>query len=484
MTTPAHVEPDRAAFASPSPRTALNYRGLFDSADVADLEVTNVEGAIPEGLVGTLYRNGPGGRRFSGSFFDGDGMIRALSISPDRRARYRARFVETPKYLAERDSDRPLYRCAGTNLPGGAWRNALRAPAHEGNTHVIEHGGRLFAMEEGGRPYVVDPDTLETRGLESFDGALAPHQAFSAHPHRDPDTGDLYNFGLRMMLPRPSLQTFKVDPRGKVTMLGSAKLSGFAFVHDYALTPNWMVFLIAPLRAKMRPIIFGTSSFFEAIEWKPELGTRIVMIPRGGGENVELEAGPIMLGHVLSAWEQDGEVILDATVVDDWAEIGRNALEYRTSDWGGFRTSHTRRYRLDPRSRSVSDEVFCALPADFGRIHPDVETKRPKWGYLAASPREREPGLYHALMKIDRESGATELFDFGRDKVTLEPIFAPRPGGTAEDDGWLLAFVHDSTRAQTDVVVLDARRVSDGPVCTMRLPANAGTTFHGCWVPS
>lgn len=467
-----------------APRTAAHYRGLFDTADVADLEVTDIEGTLPEGLVGTLYRNGPGGRRFAGSFFDGDGMIRALTITPDGRAHYRSRFIETPKYIDEKQSDRPRYRCAGTNLPGGALRNAFRAPAHEANTHVVEQGGRLLAMEEGGHPYSIDPVTLETHGEDDFGGALAANQAFAAHPHRDPQTGELFDFGVRLSLPRPRLQTFKIDRQGGLAMLGSARLPGVAFVHDFALTPSWMVFLISPLRAKVAPVLFGTRSFFGSMTWRPELGTRVVLVPRAGGATVELEAPPIMLGHVLSAWEVGGEVIVDATVVDDWDEIGRNALEYRQSDWGGFRTSHTRRYVIDPKARRVRDEVLCALPADFGRVHPEIETLEPKWGYLAASPAPGEPGLYRAILKLDRKRGATELCDLGRDKVALEPIFAPRPGGRDEDDGWLLAFVHDSRRAQTDVVVIDARRVADGPVATLRLAANAGTTFHGCWVPA
>jgi carotenoid cleavage dioxygenase-like enzyme len=32
------------------------------------------------------------------------------------------------------------------------------------------------------------------------------------------------------------------------------------------------------------------------------------------------------------------------------------------------------------------------------------------------------------------------------------------------------------------VCIFDARRVSDGPICSMRLPAFSGMTFHGSWV--
>ena len=114
----------------PIARTAAHWAGFFDSVTECDKAVTDIDGAIPDGLAGTLYRNGPGRRDFADSYFDGDGLIRALRIGGDGAVRYRARFVRTEKYLAERGSQRPRRRLAGTNLPGGPLRNMFRVPAH------------------------------------------------------------------------------------------------------------------------------------------------------------------------------------------------------------------------------------------------------------------------------------------------------------------------------------------------------------------
>ena len=37
-----------------------------------------------------------------------------------------------------------------------------------------------------------------------------------------------------------------------------------------------------------------------------------------------------------------------------------------------------------------------------------------------------------------------------------------RPGGTAEDDGWLLVLVNNGDSNRTDLCILDAQHISDG----------------------
>ena len=119
-------------------RTASSWQNIFEDVPEKDMELTEINGKLPEGLVGTLYRNGPGSRRFSKSFFDGDGMIRAISIDEKGKVHIRSRFVETPKFLKEKGSNKAKVRTAGTNLPGGFIRNAFKLPADESESEDEE----------------------------------------------------------------------------------------------------------------------------------------------------------------------------------------------------------------------------------------------------------------------------------------------------------------------------------------------------------
>ena len=80
----------------------------------------------------------------------------------------------------------------------------------------------------------------------------------------------------------------------------------------------------------------------------------------------------------------------------------------------------------------------------------------------------------------------------GRDSFCQEPIFVPRPQSSAEDDGWILAPVFRSATSTTDLVILDAQNLSQGPIATIHLPHHipigaksqqrAGCAFAVAWI--
>jgi len=66
----------------------------------------------------------------------------------------------------------------------------------------------------------------------------------------------------------------------------------------------------------------------------------------------------------------------------------------------------------------------------------------------------------------------------------LEPVFAPRPGGSAEDDGWLLVEVANADTGRAALCVFDARRLADGPIAAVHLKHHTPMRFHGRWAPA
>ena len=136
--------------------------------------VAEVEGRLPNGLSGTLYRNGPGLFERDGfrkwTILDGDGMIRATTFA-DGRARFRNRFVRTVKYNAEEKAGTYQYPTWTTPAPG-FFENIPCIPSRSqaGVTPVVK-AGRLYAFDEVGTPWALDPASLDTeRALDPYEG--------------------------------------------------------------------------------------------------------------------------------------------------------------------------------------------------------------------------------------------------------------------------------------------------------------------------
>ncbi len=80
------------------------------------------------------------------------------------------------------------------------------------------------------------------------------------------------------------------------------------------------------------------------------------------------------------------------------------------------------------------------------------------------------------------ERGPWPVASFGAGRYAGAPIFVPRPSGVAEDDGYLLTNVYDSNTHRTDIAILDAAKIDNGPLALLRLPVHVPYSFHGIWV--
>jgi carotenoid cleavage dioxygenase len=62
--------------------------------------------------------------------------------------------------------------------------------------------------------------------------------------------------------------------------------------------------------------------------------------------------------------------------------------------------------------------------------------------------------------------------------------FVPRRRGAAEGDGYLVGVCSRSREnGRSDLLIVDAQRMGEGPVATVRLPYRAAPQVHGFWVP-
>jgi all-trans-8'-apo-beta-carotenal 15,15'-oxygenase len=170
----AVIEPQtmaRALAAQPRRLSWLAYRN--PSAEGA-WRLTDIEGAVPQELVGTLYRVAPGQKENHGTLlrhlFDGDAFVSGFSFR-DGQVHLRARFVETPERRAEVQAQRMLYREFGTMPPPSAVAPVRQGGKNQPSVNVIYWDHRLLGLSEGDHPTAIDPVDLSYRGRFDFHGS-------------------------------------------------------------------------------------------------------------------------------------------------------------------------------------------------------------------------------------------------------------------------------------------------------------------------
>jgi carotenoid cleavage dioxygenase len=404
-------------------------------SDERDAVPTHVVGRVPEDLRGMYVRNGPNPRRgWSPHLFAGDGMVHGIALEDGGAAWYRNRYVRTPLY----------------DDPGIARGDPRVTTA---NTHVIEHGGRLLALEEGGLPYELTP-ALDTVGPFTFGGALrAP---MTAHPKRCPRTGDLLFFGYQVV--PPYLTYRRATSEGGLVEVRDIELAVCSMHHDFAVTDTCAVFVDSCY-------VFDLAALATGSPWRwDDRPARIGVLPRAGGEIRWFEIAPCHLSHAANAYDDGSAIVLTGTRID-----GPAALPVM-HEWG-----------IDLGSGVVTERALDAASTEYPRV-PDALVGRPnRYTYTTGFWFEAEPD-HGEINRHEGDDRRTHVLPAGH--TVGEPVFVPRDGATAEDDGYLLAFAHDRGAGRSYLLILDAGDVEAAPIAEVHLPLRVPGGFHGSWLPA
>jgi all-trans-8'-apo-beta-carotenal 15,15'-oxygenase len=478
--------------------SALSYdlqewqKGYRSLTQEFDYWIDEIEGDIPSELTGTLFRNGPGlldvdGQRFHHPF-DGDGMICAFTFEQGR-AHFRNRFVRTKGYVAEQKAQKILYRGVfGTQKPGGWLANAFDLQLKNiANTNILYWGGKLLALWEAAEPHQLDPATLETIGLDYLDGVLKPGDAFAAHPRIDPacvfDHGKphLVNFAVKAGL-STAITLYEFDVAGTLVQKQTHSVPGFAFVHDFVITPNYCIFFQAPMSFNPVPYLLGMRGAGQCLKVQPNQPTQAIVIPRHGTEPVRiipLEAGFVF--HHANAFEQEGKLYVDSICYADFPTLDPEQ-DYREVRFSVLAPGQLWRFQFDLAQQSVDRQLIEPRCCEFPVIHPDRVGRSYRYVYLGAAHNGEGNAPLQGLLKIDLATGDRQLWSAAPHGFAGEPIFVPRPNGVSEDDGWLLTLTFNGKLERSQLVIHDAKDIRK-PLAILTLKHHVPYGLHGIFVP-
>lgn len=437
-----------------------------------------LEGSLPPGLRGTLYRVGPGlfssfGRPYHHPL-DGDGMVVGIQLA-EGRAFGAVRLVHSRGLLEERRHGRPLYAAWGTPAPAVPAPMRPAPVKNAANTAAAILGGQLFALHESGLPTEIDPGTLETRGESDLGGAVPA--CLAAHPHRHPERPESFAFGVRYAR-SAYLDVLRIPDHGPARRLVSLPLLVPALVHDFAVTARHLVFVLPPLW--LDPDEPAGRSFAERLRWRTGEACRVLVLPIDEPDRpVWLEAEPFFLWHVANAFEDGPALVLDVVRYGDFSTYAwMRAL--RDGPAPQPAPGRLARLTISPRERRARLGAAGGPGCEMPRVSPAVEGRRHRWIYACAHrTAAAELGPWDALAGIDPERGEVRWAELGAPGYPSEPIVVPSKDGEEE---LLLSLVLDPGADRTSLLVFDARDLSAGPRCRAHFPGPLPATLHGAWV--
>lgn len=456
------------------------YRSLYTEYDY---QITEITGEIPSDLKGTLYRNGPGlldrnGENY-GHPFDGDGMVCAITFRQGY-VHFRNRFIKTPEFLAEQEAGKILYRGVfGTQKSGGWLANCFDLRLKNiANTNVILHGGKLLALWEAGRPYRLDPHNLETLGIEDFNQTLAPGEVFTAHPKLDPQTGDLWAFGVETG-PRSVINILRLDPQGNLTKVARHAVPGFCFLHDFAFTPNYCIFLQNPVKFQPLPFLLGFRTAGACLDLKPNSLSQFLISDRQGNL-ITLDADPSFVFHHCNAYEPEpGKIILDSVCYATYPKLEPNQ-DFREVNFDQVVPGKLVRYKINLDTKTINRNVLVERSCEFPAINPQYLGQPYRYAYLGAIAEPTGNAPLQALLKLDLHTGKQQIYSIAPQGFVGEPVFVPKPQATAEDDGWILTLCFNAARDRSQLLILSAHDLR--LVATLTLKHHIPYGLHGNFV--
>jgi carotenoid cleavage dioxygenase len=300
----------------------------------------------------------------------------------------------------------------------------------------------------------------------------------SAHPKIDPLTGDMIAYGYQAKGDlSDDIAIYTINPSGHITNEVWLKSPYLGIIHDIAITQKHILIPVIARTTSLERLQSGEPMW----EWNGDLPTMVGVLPRNGdASDVRWFQGPSRNTlHFLNASDRGNRITMELPVSD--TERSPSQIKRWTFNL------NSRNDRFDEEIVSTSngvlarmDDRYLSLPYRFGY----VGNNDPSLPYDTETGGNRAGRVTNTYQRFDLEGGPPSTYYVGPTQSLQECGFVPRKGSTAEGDGYLMGVASNYAEMASELVIVDAQRMEEGAIATVKLPFRLRGGTHVNWFPA
>ena len=263
----------------------------------------------------------------------------------------------------------------------------------------------------------------------------------------------------------------------KGELVGSVGVKQPAYMHTFGMTERYIVLTEFPLLLSRPSLLLSGKPFIENYRWKPERGTRFLVISKQDGRVVHsCFSESFFAFHHVNAFEQEREIVVDLVAYPDSSVIQSLYLEpLLHHPERAIAAGELRRYRIPLDGSTASYQVLTSEPIELPRInYQRCNTHSYQFVYGVGNS---QPGNFiDRVVKVNIQDGTTQIWQ-SPNCYPGEPVFVTAPDASSEDEGVILSLVLNVQTKHSFLLVLNAQ--SFDQLATVELPYHLPFDFHG-----
>jgi len=438
-------------------RYAIGFGSLLEEDSGACLVPS---GAIPQGLVGSLYGVGPS--RFEinhqsvGHWLDGFAAVSSIELAT-HGITYRHRFVASNWYKRALMDDAPLPR----GFASQSSRPSRHPPNDNANMNIVPWRGHLELLGYSRQSILLDATTLATERTQRRTGLMRSMERFCTcppHPVIDRETGERYDLLLSSQDPTGYIVTV-TDAAGITRRLCHIPSLRLGYMHSFSVTASHVVLVESPFTARPRSLNSLRRPFLRNFVWDAARGTRILIADRRTGMlQTILPTRPLFVLHHINAWDDGDQIVIDLAAYPDPSILARLVFSHGEPPAFDLPCPQATRVTVNPTQKRVScvplrcpSGEFCVVDARY--------TMRPHTTlFMVGSTRPSEP--IDRLCRCDMDTGLVTCWS-SDNCVPGAPAFVPAHPGSPQAVGWLLSIVLDVQAKRSFLLILDSTTMTE-----------------------